>query len=174
MTAYPIWTRLFGGPAGLCRWTAAPVVLSIPLVDEPGEEVGGDGEVGGGGAVSAEDKLSSTDRRKARLATLQRGDETTWARVSATDAPYVVGLTGGISSGKSTAARSLQARGVPTLDCDRLAHEAYAPGTAAFGALLSTNGVSAALNRPNRARFRANLETLLQYVRASNMVLPRA
>tara|TARA_B110001452_G_scaffold164561_1_gene137283 strand:- start:1293 stop:1397 length:105 start_codon:yes stop_codon:yes gene_type:complete len=34
--------------------------------------------------------------------------------------------------------------------------------------------VSAALNRPNRARFRANLETLLQYVRASNMLLPRA
>jgi len=117
-------------------------VLSIPLVDEPPAGDGGEEEVlgGGGGAVSAEDKLSSTDRRKARLATLRRGDETTWARVSAADAPYVVGLTGGISSGKSTAARSLQARGVPTLDCDRLAHEAYAPGTAAFGALVAAFG----------------------------------
>ena len=50
----------------------------------------------------------------------------------------------------------------------------HAAATAAFGALLASNGVSASLNRPNRARFRANLETLLQYVRSSNMVLPRA
>lgn len=112
-------------------------VLSIPLVDEPPAE---GGEEVGGGAVSAEDKLSSTDRRKARLATLRRGDETTWARVSPADAPYVVGLTGGIASGKSTAARSLKGRGVPTIDCDKLAHEAYAPGTEAFGALVTAFG----------------------------------
>ena len=42
---------------------------------------------------------------------------------------------------------------------------------AAFGALLGTNGVSASLQKPNRVRFRANLERLLQHVRSSNMVL---
>ena len=45
---------------------------------------------------------------------------------------------------------------------------------AAFGALLSTNGVVASLQRPNRVRFRANLERLLQHVRSSAMVLPAA
>ena len=45
---------------------------------------------------------------------------------------------------------------------------------AAFGALLSTNGVSASLQRPNRVRFRANLERLLQHVHSSKMVLPAA
>ena len=42
---------------------------------------------------------------------------------------------------------------------------------AAFGALLGTNGVTASLQKPNRVRFRANLERLLQHVRSSNMVL---
>ena len=41
-----------------------------------------------------------------------------------------------------------------------------AAAAAAFEALLTTNGVSASLNRPNRARFRQNLEALLQYVEA--------
>jgi hypothetical protein len=43
---------------------------------------------------------------------------------------------------------------------------------AAFGALLSTNGVAANLSRPNRTRFRANLETLLQVVSSGGFVLP--
>lgn len=45
---------------------------------------------------------------------------------------------------------------------------------AAFGALLSSNGVSASLARPNRTRFRSNLETLLQTVTAQALVLPLA
>ena len=72
-------------------------VLCLPLVDEAGE----------GGEVSEEAKLSSSSVRKARLAVLQRGDETTWARVTPPGTPYVVGLTGGIASGKSTVARHL-------------------------------------------------------------------
>ena len=34
-----------------------------------------------------------TSLHQARLAVLQRGDETTWARVTAPGTPYVVGLT---------------------------------------------------------------------------------
>ena len=106
-------------------------VLCLPLVDEAGE----------GGEVSEEDKLSSSSVRKARLAMLQRGDESTWARVTPPGTPYVVGLTGGIAAGKSTVARHLRdALGATCLDCDQLAHEAYAPGTAACAALVAAFG----------------------------------
>lgn len=42
----------------------------------------------------------------------------------------------------------------------------------AFSDLLSTNGVSASLAKPNRTRFRANLQVLLQRVHALNVQLP--
>jgi dephospho-CoA kinase len=68
----------------------------------------------------------------------------------------LVGLTGGIASGKSTFAARLRARGVPVLDADVLAREAVAPGSsglaevvAAFGpGVLGPDG---ALDRPRMA-----------------------
>jgi len=56
------------------------------------------------------------------------------------------------------------------LQPDQPARDATA---AAFGALLSTNGVTASLTRPNRTRFRANLQLLLQHVQAGGIQLPR-
>lgn len=44
---------------------------------------------------------------------------------------YVVGLTGGIGSGKSEVARLFGARGAGVVDTDALAHELTAPGGAA-------------------------------------------
>jgi dephospho-CoA kinase len=41
----------------------------------------------------------------------------------------VVGLTGGIASGKSTVARAFVGLGVPVVDADQLAREVVAPGT---------------------------------------------
>jgi dephospho-CoA kinase len=41
----------------------------------------------------------------------------------------LVGLTGGIGSGKSTVARMLEARGAAVFDADLLARQAIAPGT---------------------------------------------
>ncbi|RMF25040.1 MAG: dephospho-CoA kinase [Deltaproteobacteria bacterium] len=43
--------------------------------------------------------------------------------------PAIIGLTGGIGSGKSTVAAMLAERGARVIDADRVAHEVYAPGT---------------------------------------------
>ena len=44
----------------------------------------------------------------------------------------LVGLTGGVGMGKSTAAKLLGARGVPVLDTDVLARQVVAPGQSAL------------------------------------------
>jgi dephospho-CoA kinase len=45
----------------------------------------------------------------------------------------VLGLTGGIGSGKSTVAKLIADEGVPVLDADQLAREVVAPGQPALG-----------------------------------------
>ena len=52
----------------------------------------------------------------------------------------LIGLSGGIGSGKSTAARLLEERGAVILDADRIAHEILAPGGAAVRAVLQRFG----------------------------------
>ena len=52
----------------------------------------------------------------------------------------VIGLTGGLASGKSTAARHLAELGAEVVDADRLGHAAYAPGAPAFQALRQAFG----------------------------------
>ncbi len=52
----------------------------------------------------------------------------------------VVGLTGGIASGKSTFAEALRARGVPVVDADALARAAVAPGSLALAEIARTFG----------------------------------
>jgi len=51
-----------------------------------------------------------------------------------------IGLTGGIASGKSEAARRFAALGVPVIDADQLAREAVAPGTAGLQAIVTEFG----------------------------------
>ncbi len=55
-------------------------------------------------------------------------------------APFVVGLTGGIGSGKSTVAELFAARGASIVDADAIAHELTAPGGAAIGAIRARFG----------------------------------
>lgn len=52
----------------------------------------------------------------------------------------VIGLTGGIASGKLTVARMLAERGATVVDADVLGHEAYRPWTSAWQALLQAFG----------------------------------
>lgn len=59
----------------------------------------------------------------------------------------VFGLTGGIASGKSEAARRLRELGVPVIDADKVGHGVIEPGgaaesavTTAFGPAILTNG----------------------------------
>ncbi len=52
----------------------------------------------------------------------------------------VVGLTGGIGSGKSTVAAMLARRGAVVIDADAIAREVVAPGTPALAALVERFG----------------------------------
>jgi phosphopantetheine adenylyltransferase/dephospho-CoA kinase len=52
----------------------------------------------------------------------------------------VIGLTGGIASGKSTAAKHLEGKGARLIDADLLGHQAYEPDTGAYRALIDTFG----------------------------------
>ena len=54
--------------------------------------------------------------------------------------PYVVGLTGGIGSGKSAAAQLFDALGAAVVDTDAIAHSLTAPGGAAIDAIRAAFG----------------------------------
>lgn len=74
-----------------------------------------------------------------------------------THRPWVVGLTGGIGSGKSTVADLFVGHGAALVDTDAIAHALTAPGGAAMPALLDTFGpaVAAATGALDRAAMRA-------------------
>jgi dephospho-CoA kinase len=53
-----------------------------------------------------------------------------------------VGLTGGIGSGKSTAASILAELGAHVIDADKIGHEVYRPGTAGWNQVVQSFGAS--------------------------------
>lgn len=56
--------------------------------------------------------------------------------------PFIVGVTGGIASGKSTVTSSFARLGVPVIDTDELAREVVQPGTPAIKAIQAQFGSS--------------------------------
>ena len=52
----------------------------------------------------------------------------------------IIGLTGGMASGKSTVARRLKELGAHVVDADQLGHRAYAPGTRGFSKVVAAFG----------------------------------
>ncbi|KAK2820465.1 hypothetical protein Q5P01_023424 [Channa striata] len=84
-----------------------------------------------------EEKISSSSLRSRLLGTLLTPPEDT-SRLP--PLPYVIGLTGGSGSGKSSIARQLEALGAVRIDCDKLGHEVYQPGTAAYRRVVEEFG----------------------------------
>lgn len=54
---------------------------------------------------------------------------------------FVIGLTGGIASGKSAVAQLLADLGAEVIDADKVGHEAFLPDTAAWKQLTDTFGI---------------------------------
>ncbi len=52
----------------------------------------------------------------------------------------IIGLTGGIASGKSVVSQMLADRGAHVIDVDKVGHEAYAPGSGCFEAVVAAFG----------------------------------
>ena len=64
----------------------------------------------------------------------------------------VIGLTGGIASGKSVVSKMLADRGAPVSDADTGAHGAYAPGSACTRDVAAPSGQATALFAGGGAR----------------------
>lgn len=84
-----------------------------------------------------EEKISSSSLRSRLLGTLLTPPKDA---SHLPPLPYVIGLTGGSGSGKSSIARQLEALGAVRIDCDKLGHEVYQPGTAAHHRVLEEFG----------------------------------
>lgn len=70
-----------------------------------------------------------------------------------------VGLTGGIASGKSSAARLLRSWGVPVVDADQVARDVVAPGEPALAGIVSRFG--AHILQPDGTLDRAALRAIV-------------
>jgi len=88
----------------------------------------------------------------------------------------VIGLTGGIGSGKSTVSRLLGELGAVVLDADKVGHEAYQPGTDTWQALVDAFGKT--IVAPDRTIDRKKLGSIVfgdpaQLARLNRIVHPR-
>lgn len=52
----------------------------------------------------------------------------------------IIGLTGGIASGKSAVAEIIRSHGIPVIDADQLARDAVVPGSAALDRIVAAYG----------------------------------
>ncbi|XP_052555963.1 bifunctional coenzyme A synthase [Tympanuchus pallidicinctus] len=84
-----------------------------------------------------EEKISSSSLRQRLLGTLLRPP-----RDSPTlpPRPYIIGLTGGSGSGKTSIAQRLGQMGAFLIDADALGHAAYLPGSQAHGHVVAAFG----------------------------------
>jgi len=84
-----------------------------------------------------EEKVSSSTGRIRLLGTRLAQQLQSWDRAAG---PYVVGLTGGSASGKSSVARRMAGLGWGVVDCDKLGHQAYTPGQVAYSKIVEEFG----------------------------------
>lgn len=84
-----------------------------------------------------ESKVSSSNQRIDLLGTRWREPE---VRPNLPNRPYIIGLTGGIASGKSKMAERLGQMGAHVIDCDKVAHDVYEPGQACYEKIVKYFG----------------------------------
>ncbi len=56
------------------------------------------------------------------------------------DKPYIIGLTGGLASGKSSIRKRLETLGAATIDCDQLGHRTYERDSDAYKRIVDVFG----------------------------------
>ncbi|CAH1789636.1 unnamed protein product [Owenia fusiformis] len=81
-------------------------------------------------------KISSSSQRRRLLGTLLKPPKP----YKSESGPYIIGLTGGIATGKSSIAQRLEKLGAAIVDCDKLGHSAYTKGTEAFDSVVKEFG----------------------------------
>ncbi|XP_068247201.1 bifunctional coenzyme A synthase [Palaemon carinicauda] len=84
-----------------------------------------------------ESKISASSLRMRLLGTLLKPVENNDA---IPHSPYVIGLTGGSASGKSSVAKRFAKLGAGVVDCDKLGHAAYMKGTKCHNDLIEAFG----------------------------------
>ncbi|KAL0131572.1 hypothetical protein PUN28_002838 [Cardiocondyla obscurior] len=84
-----------------------------------------------------EAKISSSNHRIRLLGTRLQPPKTNRSLQ-----PYIIGLTGGIASGKSSVAEKMEQLGASLVNCDTIAHNLYLPGTECFQKIVELFGSS--------------------------------
>jgi len=86
-----------------------------------------------------DDKISSSSIRKRLLGSYIQPPT---VKTTAGNGPYVIGLTGGIASGKTTICGRLNKLGAHVISCDQLGHLAYQKGTKCYQEMVDYFGAS--------------------------------
>ncbi|KAL5006772.1 hypothetical protein ScPMuIL_015578 [Solemya velum] len=84
-----------------------------------------------------EEKISSSSLRKRALGTLINPVE---PKPNLPTRPYLIGLCGGIGSGKSSICQRLEKLGAGTVDCDKLGHQVYVKGAHGYDKIVEEFG----------------------------------
>lgn len=84
-----------------------------------------------------EDKISSSNIRMRCLGTVIKPPE---PKPELPARPYIVGLTGGIGSGKTAVTKYLSSLGAGVVNCDLVAHETYKIGTRGYDLIVRNFG----------------------------------
>ncbi|KAK4874734.1 hypothetical protein RN001_014094 [Aquatica leii] len=100
-------------------------ILEVELIQEPYPE------------SMEELKISSSTARMRLLGTLLNPPR---KNTLIPNKPYVIGLTGGIASGKSSISLRLKELGAEIIDCDQVGHEMYKPGKRCYDLIVETFG----------------------------------
>nr|CAG4648006.1 EOG090X0864 [Moina brachiata] len=92
-------------------------------------------------AANEENKISSSSFRKRLLGTHLKPSKVIFLLQGYSE-PYVIGLTGGIASGKTSICKRLENMGAKVISCDQLGHAAYKKGTKCYQQVLDFFGDS--------------------------------